>query len=188
MLGLLDDIVALAPRTKLLCQIPFALMAAALVNVPHFMPWGLQSLALAFWVLTAINAFNLVDGLDGLAAGLGIIATLSVAAIGVVHHDPVLALTALSFGGALGGFLIYNFIPASIYLGDAGSLAGGFILGVLCLDAVQYAGQSKLAILATPGPADGGPDYRHLDRHRYAPGHRTGDLEAGAGSLPSSAA
>ena len=150
MLGLLDDIVALAPRTKLLCQIPFALMAAALVNVPHFMPWGLQSLALAFWVLTAINAFNLVDGLDGLAAGLGIIATLAVAAIGVVHHDPVLALTALSFGGALGGFLIYNFIPASIYLGDAGSLAGGFILGVLCLDAVQYAGQSKLAILATP--------------------------------------
>lgn len=149
-LGLLDDIVALAPRTKLLCQIPFALMAAALVNVPHFMPWGLQSLALAFWVLTAINAFNLVDGLDGLAAGLGIIATLAVAAIGVVHHDPVLALTALSFGGALGGFLIYNFIPASIYLGDAGSLAGGFILGVLCLDAVQYAGQSKLAILATP--------------------------------------
>jgi UDP-GlcNAc:undecaprenyl-phosphate/decaprenyl-phosphate GlcNAc-1-phosphate transferase len=150
LVGLLDDIVALGPRTKLVCEIPFALMAAALINLPHLMPWGLQSLAVTFWILTAINAFNLVDGLDGLAAGLGIIATLAVAAIGVFHHDPILALTALSFGGALGGFLIYNFIPASIYLGDAGSLAGGFILGVLCLDAVQYAGQSKLAILATP--------------------------------------
>jgi len=150
LLGLLDDIVALAPRTKLLCEIPFALLAAALVNIPHVLPWGLQDLAVAFWILTAINAFNLIDGLDGLAAGLGIIATLAVAAIAVLHHDRILAVTALAFGGALSGFLIYNFSPASIYLGDAGSLAGGFVLGVLGLDAVRYAGQSKLAILATP--------------------------------------
>jgi UDP-GlcNAc:undecaprenyl-phosphate GlcNAc-1-phosphate transferase len=149
-LGLLDDIVALTPRTKLLCEIPFALAAAALVNIPHVMPWGLQNLAVAFWVLTAINAYNLVDGLDGLAAGLGMIGALAVAAIAVLHHDRTLAVTALLFAGVLSGFLIYNFSPASIYLGDAGSLAGGFVLGVLCLDAVRYAGQSKLAILATP--------------------------------------
>lgn len=150
LLGLIDDIVTLAPRTKLLCEIPFALMAAALTNIPHFLPSGLQQLAVGFWILTAINAFNLIDGLDGLAAGLGIIATLAVAAIAVLHHDSILAVTALSLGGAMGGFLIYNFNPASIYLGDAGSLAAGFVLGVLCLDAVRYSDQSKLAILATP--------------------------------------
>ena len=149
-LGLLDDIISLAPRTKLLCEIPFALMAAAMVNVPAFLPPWLQTFAIAFWILTAINAFNLIDGLDGLAAGLGMIATFSLAVIAVLYHDRVMALTALSLCGALGGFLIYNFNPASIYLGDAGSLAVGFILGVFALDAVRYSGESRLAILATP--------------------------------------
>jgi UDP-GlcNAc:undecaprenyl-phosphate GlcNAc-1-phosphate transferase len=149
-LGLIDDIAVLAPRTKLLCEIPFAIMAAERVKVPAFLPWGLQGFALAFWILIAINAFNLIDGLDGLAAGLGIITTLAVAVIAIAHHNPAEALTALPLSGALGGLLIYNFSPASIYLGDAGSLPGGFVLGVLCLDAMRYAGQSKLAILATP--------------------------------------
>jgi UDP-GlcNAc:undecaprenyl-phosphate/decaprenyl-phosphate GlcNAc-1-phosphate transferase len=150
-LGLLDDIVTLAPRTKFWCEIPFAVMGVALVHVPAFLPWWwIQDLLIAFWMLTAINSFNLIDGLDGLAAGLGMIATLAIAVIALLHHDPALALTALAFGGALGGFLIYNFNPASIYLGDAGSLAGGFILGVLCLEAVRFANESKLAILAIP--------------------------------------
>jgi UDP-GlcNAc:undecaprenyl-phosphate GlcNAc-1-phosphate transferase len=131
-------------------EIPLAIMAAVWVQVPSFLPWGLQQVALAFWILTAINAFNLIDGLDGLAAGLGMIATLAVAVIAIAHHNPVAALTALSLCGAMGGFLIYNLNPAAIYLGDAGSLAAGFVLGVLCLDAVRYAGESRLAILATP--------------------------------------
>ena len=148
--GLVDDIVSLAPRTKLLCELPLAIMAAVWVQVPLFLPRGLQQFALAFWILTAINAFNLIDGLDGLSAGLGMIATFAVAVIAIAHHNPGEALTALALCGALGGFLIYNLNPATIYLGDAGSLAGGFILGVVCLDAVRYAGESKLAILATP--------------------------------------
>ena len=148
--GFIDDIVSLSPRTKLLCEIPLAIMAAVSVKVPLFLPQGLQQFALAFWILTAINAFNLVDGLDGLAAGLGMIATLAVALIAIAHDNPAEAMTALALSGALGGFLIYNFAPATIYLGDAGSLASGFILGVLCLDAVRYAHESKLAILATP--------------------------------------
>jgi UDP-GlcNAc:undecaprenyl-phosphate GlcNAc-1-phosphate transferase len=149
-LGLLDDIVSLPPRTKLLCEIPLAIIAALAVKVPVFLPWGLQQASLAFWILTAINAFNLIDGLDGLAAGLGIIATLAVAVIALAHHAPHEAMMALALGGAFGGFLLYNFPPASIYLGDAGSLPGGFLLGVLCLNAVKFGGESKLAILATP--------------------------------------
>ena len=148
--GLLDDIVSLAPRTKLLAQIPFAIMAAALVAVPPFLPWWLQYPLVAFWVLTAINAFNLIDGLDGLAAGLGVITTLSIAVIGKVHQDVWLVLTALSFCGALVGFLLYNFNPASIYLGDAGSLPCGFILAVLCLDSGRYASPPRLALFAIP--------------------------------------
>jgi UDP-GlcNAc:undecaprenyl-phosphate/decaprenyl-phosphate GlcNAc-1-phosphate transferase len=149
-LGLVDDIVTLSPRTKLLGQVPFALMVAAWMTIPTLMPRGLQELAVAFWILTAINSFNLIDGSDGLAAGLGIIATLAIATIAIAHHSRVETLTALSLCGALGGFLIYNFSPASIYLGDAGSLPCGFVLGVLCLHAVRYAGESKLAVLATP--------------------------------------
>ena len=149
-IGVVDDVKTLAPRTKLLCQIPFAVAAAALVDAPHFLPWWLQGPAIALWILTAINAFNLIDGLDGLAAGLGMITCCGIAAIAVVHHDHLLALTAVSLCGALGSFLIYNFSPASIYLGDAGSLPSGFILGVLCLDAARYAGASRLGILATP--------------------------------------
>jgi len=149
-IGLIDDVVSLTARTKILCEVPFTIIAAGRVDVPPFLPWGLQDLALAFWILTATNAFNLIDGLDGLAAGLGIIVTIAVAVIAIAHHNPAVASTALSLGGALGGFLIYNFNPAAIYLGDAGSLAGGFILGVLCLDAVRYAGESRLAILAIP--------------------------------------
>lgn len=148
--GLIDDIVSLPPRTKLLCEIPLAVMAALCVRVPVFLPWGLQQLALGFWVLTAINAFNLIDGLDGLAGGLGMIASFAVAIIELAHHSPGSALPALALCGALGGFLVYNLSPASIYLGDAGSLPCGFLLGVMCLNAVRFGGESKLAILATP--------------------------------------
>jgi len=148
--GLVDDIVSLAPRTKLMCEIPLAFLVGAWVPIPPLLPWGVQQLAVAFWILAAINSFNLIDGLDGLAAGLGIIATFAVAVIAVTHGNPAEALTALALCGALGGFLIYNLSPASIYLGDAGSLPGGFVLGVICLGAVRYAHGSKLAIVATP--------------------------------------
>jgi UDP-GlcNAc:undecaprenyl-phosphate/decaprenyl-phosphate GlcNAc-1-phosphate transferase len=148
--GLVDDIVSLEPRTKLLCELPLALMAVVWVSVPAFLPWGVQQIALALWILTAINSFNLIDGLDGLAAGVGIIATIAVAVIAAAHKSPAEALTALSLCGALGGFLLYNFSPAVIYLGDSGSLPIGFVLGVMSLEAVRYAGESKLAILATP--------------------------------------
>src|SRR5579885_2737126 len=148
--GLIDDVISLPPRTKLICEMPLAILAALCVKVPVFVAWGLQQVALAFWILTAINAFNLIDGLDGLAGGLGIIASFAVAVIALAHNNPGEAVTALVLCGALGGFLIYNFTPATIYLGDAGSLPAGFLLGVMCLQAVRYAGESKLAILATP--------------------------------------
>jgi UDP-GlcNAc:undecaprenyl-phosphate/decaprenyl-phosphate GlcNAc-1-phosphate transferase len=148
--GLLDDVTILRPGTKLLLQIPFAVTATTLVDLPQFFPRSIQIPAVAVWILTLINSFNLVDGLDGLAAGLGIITTGAVTLIAVLHHDQLLSVTALSICGAFGGFLIYNFNPASIYLGDAGSLPAGFVLAVLSLSVARYAAVSNLAIIATP--------------------------------------
>ena len=86
-----------------------------------------------FWLLATINAFNLIDGLDGLAGGIGITATLAIAGIAVSRHDYSTATQALVLGGAIGGFLLFNFHPASIFMGDGGALPIGFLLGALAL-------------------------------------------------------
>ena len=70
-----------------------------------------------------MNAFNLVDGLDGLAAGVGFFATLTVFAAAMMQHNMVLAVATFPLAGALLAFLCYNFNPATIFLGDSGSTA-----------------------------------------------------------------
>ena len=81
------------------------------------------------WLLACMNAFNLVDGLDGLAAGVGLFATLTVFAAAMMQHNMVLAVATFPLAGALLAFLCYNFNPATIFLGDSGSLLIGFLLG-----------------------------------------------------------
>ena len=84
-------------------------------------------------MVAVINAFNLVDGLDGLAAGVGIAAMGAVGVVAWWSRDLALACAALAAGAALGGFLLYNFYPASIFMGDSGALPMGFLLGALAL-------------------------------------------------------
>src|SRR6185503_5672519 len=82
-----------------------------------------------FWLLACTNAFNLVDGMDGLAAGVGIFATLTIIVSALIQGNVALAMAAIPLAGCLLGFLRYNFNPATIFLGDSGSLLIGFLLG-----------------------------------------------------------
>ena len=81
------------------------------------------------WLILCSNAFNLIDGVDGLATGVGITATLTTLIAGILHGDVALGLATAPLAGCLIGFLRYNFNPASIFLGDSGSLLIGFLLG-----------------------------------------------------------
>jgi UDP-GlcNAc:undecaprenyl-phosphate GlcNAc-1-phosphate transferase len=82
------------------------------------------------WLVASANAFNLIDGVDGLASGIGLIASVTMLAVGIVHGDSRLIMATAPLAGALLGFLIFNFNPASIFLGDCGSLWLGFMLGI----------------------------------------------------------
>lgn len=132
--GLLDDIYTLGPRKKLAGQG----LAAVLAWWAGLRIETLGSVALdewqsffltVFWLIGCSNAFNLIDGLDGLATGTGAIAAASMVAAAFLQGNLVLALGAAPLMGALIGFLRYNFSPASIFLGDCGSLSVGFLLG-----------------------------------------------------------
>jgi UDP-GlcNAc:undecaprenyl-phosphate GlcNAc-1-phosphate transferase len=134
--GLLDDVFSLRPAIKLFAQVGAALLALlGGLRLPLFGP-DLAILDAAFtlvWVVLITNAFNLSDGLDGLVTGIGIISCLALAGIGLRGGDAATVATALGLGGALLGFLRYNFNPATIFLGDAGSLVIGYLLAVLPL-------------------------------------------------------
>jgi UDP-GlcNAc:undecaprenyl-phosphate GlcNAc-1-phosphate transferase len=151
LVGLLDDIVDLKPRHKLMLE-----LAAICVLVwwgPHldFFPYASFNLALTiFWLVTATNAFNLIDGVDGLAAGVGIVAALSIATVAGLHQHSGTMVAALAIAGALGGFIIFNFPPASIFMGDEGALAVGLVLGVLSIQGSRFGEGSLPARLAMP--------------------------------------
>jgi UDP-GlcNAc:undecaprenyl-phosphate GlcNAc-1-phosphate transferase len=150
--GALDDAVALTPSRKLLAQlavVAFFLWAGP--AAPEVTRWPLVNLGLAgFWIVAVINAFNLVDGLDGLAAGVGIAAVGAVGVVAWWSRDVELACAALATGAALGGFLLFNFYPASIFMGDSGALPMGFLLGALALQGAALQQNSHLSSAVFP--------------------------------------
>lgn len=132
-IGLLDDIVGLKPWQKLVGET----VAAVIVYLGgiHITGIGghLFGNAVAFvitvvWLVACTNAFNLIDGLDGLAAGIGLIASLTSLSLGLARGDTGLVLATAPLIGALLAFLFFNFDPATIFLGDSGSLWIGFML------------------------------------------------------------
>jgi UDP-GlcNAc:undecaprenyl-phosphate/decaprenyl-phosphate GlcNAc-1-phosphate transferase len=92
-----------------------------------------------FWVLLITNAFNLIDGLDGLAAGSATFSTIIIFAVSLLRANPLVSFLAIALAGAMLGFLRYNLNPASIFLGDSGSLLIGFMLSALALVGSQKA-------------------------------------------------
>ena len=81
------------------------------------------------WLIACTNAINLIDGVDGLATGVGLFATITTLIAALLQHNTALALATVPLAGCLLGFIRYNFNPASIFLGDCGSLFIGFLLG-----------------------------------------------------------
>jgi UDP-GlcNAc:undecaprenyl-phosphate GlcNAc-1-phosphate transferase len=92
-----------------------------------------------FWVLLITNAFNLIDGLDGLAAGSALFSTVAVFVVSLLAPNPMVTFLTIALAGAILGFLRFNFYPASIFLGDSGSMFIGFMLSALALAGSQKA-------------------------------------------------
>ena len=162
--GLADDKFGLPPVVKLAGQVAVALGAfffcrAGFHMVPFFSgipPW-LDCILTTFWIVGAVNAFNLIDGLDGLAAGLALIAAVGMGGALVFIGYPQATLVYLAFAGACLAFLRYNFNPASVFLGDTGSMYIGFLLSVLPL--VMKSGDSLFVSLGVPLLAMGVPIF-----------------------------
>jgi UDP-GlcNAc:undecaprenyl-phosphate GlcNAc-1-phosphate transferase len=152
-IGLLDDLVGLPAWVKLLGQVmAFLLAYAGGVHVADFGGywaggWATLPITVA-WLVACSNAFNLIDGLDGLATGVGLFAAFTTLAAALVHHNAALALATAPLVGALLAFLRYNFNPASIFLGDSGSLTLGFLLG--CFGALWSQKSATLLGMTAP--------------------------------------
>lgn len=132
--GLLDDLIGLKPWQKLLGQIAAAGAAyGAGVHIQGFaghLVTGWWNLPLTLlWLVLCTNAINLIDGVDGLATGVGLFAAATTLLAALLQGNFGLAAATMPLVGALLGFLRYNFNPATIFLGDSGSLLAGFLLG-----------------------------------------------------------
>lgn len=119
------------------------------------LPAAISYLATILWIVGVTNAFNLIDGIDGLAAGAGLFSSLVVLVVSLMLGHPHVIVVALALSGALIGFLRYNFNPASIFLGDSGSLFMGFTLAAISLQGAQKA--STAVAIAIPLMAFGLP-------------------------------
>lgn len=149
-LGVIDDIKGLRAPPKFAVEIAIAvgLYVVGVRASTVWLPFGIVSLGfvvgLVFtvvWIVGITNAFNLLDGIDGAAAGAAVFALLAMFVTSVTLGQPLVALLTVALAGATLGFLPYNFPPAKVYLGDAGSLFLGFMLATLALEG------------ATKGPA-----------------------------------
>jgi len=160
--GVIDDVRGMKPLIKLGGQVAAALiMWFSGVRFGQLLGhdlWAPVDCALVvLWLVAIINAFNLIDGLDGLASGLAIISAVGVCGIMVMQQVPGEVLLLLGFIGACLGFLRYNFHPATIFLGDTGSMFIGFTLGLVSLETFNK--NTFLISLAIPFMVLGVPIY-----------------------------
>ena len=134
LLGLADDIWHLHPRTKLLVQVAAAALVVLANIVQPFQTHAVLGTSFAIvWIVGMTNAFNLLDNMDGLAAGIGLISSAYLVYIYLSQGNLQSALLLGILSGAQAGFLVFNFNPARIFMGDTGSLFIGFIIGTSIL-------------------------------------------------------
>jgi UDP-GlcNAc:undecaprenyl-phosphate/decaprenyl-phosphate GlcNAc-1-phosphate transferase len=140
-LGLIDDIKRLSPVQKLVGQFIAGLIVVLFgVRIELFIPNVYLSGALTLlWLVGITNAFNLLDNMDGLSAGVAAIAALIFAIFSMQFNHYFIAVILLALCGAISGFLPYNFYPSKIFMGDAGSMFIGFGLATLTVLSSYYA-------------------------------------------------
>jgi UDP-GlcNAc:undecaprenyl-phosphate GlcNAc-1-phosphate transferase len=150
--GLLDDLIHTKPYQKLIGQI---VGAAAIVNYGLTLPWtrsvSVNMIITIFWLIGITNAVNLLDNMDGLATGIAAIASVFLTVNFLASNQPIEAMIMAVFAAALLGFLVYNSYPASIFMGDCGSMFIGFFLASSAL--INFPGgrsRSFLPVLAVP--------------------------------------
>jgi len=142
-LGLIDDVRGLSARLKLGGQCAVALIVLNFIDYPtginlpligaiHFGVLGGFFFSM-LWIVGIINAFNLIDGMDGLATGIGAISALTFAVLGALVGNFTLVFLGMAMAGCLCGFLLFNFHPAKIFLGDTGSMFIGFTFAFITL-------------------------------------------------------
>lgn len=155
--GVLDDHRDTTPKTKFFVMIIAVLLlyydglcidSLGVIFGIHFDLGWLALPYTIFAVAGLTNAMNLADGLDGLAAGMGIVILTAFAVIGFEHHDPFISGLSLSMITALSAFLLFNWNPAKIFMGDSGSLTLGFVIAVLWIKALPYIQPTVILFLA----------------------------------------
>jgi len=157
LLGYLDDKRQFTAKYKLIFQI-------VIVSLMYFAGYRMNLLTNPFgnaialgvfsypftllWYLAVINAFNLIDGIDGLAAGIAAITGGVILTIGIINHDSFVSLLSLILMAGSLGFLYYNFYPARIFMGDTGALFLGFTIASICISGVgQFKGITTMTLL-----------------------------------------
>ncbi|HRG51506.1 MAG TPA: MraY family glycosyltransferase [Bacteroidia bacterium] len=146
--GVKDDIIGTAPVKKLVAHVLVGLILVLMAEIRitslhgifgiyHIPEWASIFLSL-FTFIVVVNAFNLIDGIDGLASGVGFIASTSFGTWFAMAGDPVMAGLAFALSGSLLAFLIFNFSPAKIFMGDSGSLTIGLIICILAIKLVDF--------------------------------------------------
>jgi UDP-GlcNAc:undecaprenyl-phosphate/decaprenyl-phosphate GlcNAc-1-phosphate transferase len=148
--GVVDDRVGLGPLPRVLAEV-----AAATALWSAGLAWYVSEsetvnlLVAIFWVVGVVNAFNLMDNLDGAAGTVGTVSAAGAGVLATVEGDPVLGALALSLAGACGGFLPFNLArPASIFLGDGGSMPLGFVVAAVVMGISEHAGLGQAAVVA----------------------------------------
>lgn len=155
--GLFDDLKAMTPGIKFLFQIisTYILIKSGIHIDLVFLPDWLDIVLTFFWIVAIINAFNIIDILDGFAASVGLLAALTLFVISLYNQNFLISILTLSMAASLLGFLKFNWEPAEIYLGDSGSMFLGLVFGSFAImgDYTQhndFAFLSGLYILAVP--------------------------------------
>jgi UDP-GlcNAc:undecaprenyl-phosphate/decaprenyl-phosphate GlcNAc-1-phosphate transferase len=155
-LGVADDTIGVRARNKFAVQLCAACFAYAMgfriqaVSIPFLGVWEMGVFALpitAFWIVGVVNAVNLIDGLDGLAAGVIFFAALTNFVIAVIGVQIFVAVVMAAIMGAMVGFLFYNFNPAHIFMGDSGSYFLGYMLATTSLTGAMQKTSTAVSLL-----------------------------------------
>jgi UDP-GlcNAc:undecaprenyl-phosphate GlcNAc-1-phosphate transferase len=150
LLGAVDDRIHLRPYLKLIGQVAAAAFLVLNGPIIRSLPPYLALPVTIFWIVGITNAVNLLDNMDGLAAGVSAISALAMGAFCLGRGDLTTAQMACALAGGAAGFLIYNFNPARVFMGDCGSMFLGFSLAGLALDGTQRSAPNLVLTLLVP--------------------------------------